>query len=115
MLAAVTELGYRRNGPGQNAIAVAPGANLQLSAPDVLESFGEDLRSCQCLLMQLECRAELAAGLASWAREAGCVSILNPAPTRPLPPDALASFDIITPMRASFRRSGLARPRRRRD
>ena len=47
--------------------------------------------------MQLECRAELAAGLASWAREAGCVSILNPAPARPLPEDALASFDIITP------------------
>jgi ribokinase len=82
---------------GQNAIAVAPGANLELSAPEVLESFGEDLRSCQCLLMQLECRAELAAGLASWAREAGCVSILNPAPARPLPEDALASFDIITP------------------
>jgi len=34
---------------GQNAIAVAPGANLELSAPDVLESFGEDLRSCQCV------------------------------------------------------------------
>jgi len=82
---------------GQNAIAVAPGANLELSAPEVLASFGEDLRSCQCLLMQLECRAELAAGLASWAREAGCVSILNPAPARPLPKDALASFDIITP------------------
>ena len=82
---------------GQNAIAVAPGANLELSAPDVLESFGEDLRSCQCLLMQLECRAELAIGLGSWAREVGCVSILNPAPARPLPEEALASFDIITP------------------
>jgi ribokinase len=47
--------------------------------------------------MQLECRAELAVDLSSRARDWGCVSILNPAPARPLPPDALASFDIITP------------------
>jgi ribokinase len=82
---------------GQNAIAVAPGANLQLSAADVLGRFGPDLRGCKYLLMQLECRAELAVGLSSWARDVGCVSILNPAPARPLPPAALASFDIITP------------------
>jgi ribokinase len=82
---------------GQNAIAVAPGANLQLSAADVLGRFGPDLRGCKYLLMQLECRAELAVGLSSWVRDLGCVSILNPAPARPLPADALASFDIITP------------------
>jgi ribokinase len=82
---------------GQNAIAVAPGANLQLSGPGVLDSFGTDLRNCKYLLMQLECRSELAVDLSSWARDMGCVSILNPAPARPLPPEALASFDIITP------------------
>jgi ribokinase len=82
---------------GQNAISVAPGANLKLSGPDVLTRFGADLRSCKCLLMQLECTAELAAGLASRARAWGTFSILNPAPARPLPPDVLASFDIITP------------------
>jgi ribokinase len=82
---------------GQNAISVAPGANLQLNGPDVLGRFGPDLRGCKYLLMQLECRAELAVDLSSRARDWGCVSILNPAPARPLPPDALASFDIITP------------------
>jgi ribokinase len=82
---------------GQNAISVAPGANASLSGPDVLAGFGADLRDCRYLLMQLECRAELAVDLASWARDTGCVSILNPAPARPLAPDALASFDIITP------------------
>jgi|HubBroStandDraft_2_1064218.scaffolds.fasta_scaffold56318_2 ribokinase len=82
---------------GQNAISVAPGANASLSGPDVLGRFGPDLRGCKYLLMQLECRAELAVDLSSWARDAGCVSILNPAPVRPLPPGALASFDIITP------------------
>jgi ribokinase len=82
---------------GQNAISVAPGANLKLSGLDVLTSFGADLRSCTCLLMQLECTAELAADLASQARDWGTFSILNPAPARPLPPDVLALFDIITP------------------
>jgi ribokinase len=82
---------------GQNAISVAPGANASLSGPDVLAGFGPDLRGCKYLLMQLECRAELAVHLSSWARDVGCVSILNPAPARPLPPDALATFDIITP------------------
>jgi ribokinase len=82
---------------GQNAISVAPGANLKLSGPDVLGSFGADLRNCSYLLMQLECTAELAVDLASRARDSGTFSILNPAPARPLPPHALALFDIITP------------------
>jgi ribokinase len=82
---------------GQNAISVAPGANASLSGPDVLGRYGPDLRDCKYLLMQLECRAELAVELSSWGRDAGCVSILNPAPARPLPPAALAAFDIITP------------------
>ena len=82
---------------GQNAISVAPGANIELTASDVLASFGPDLSSCRYLLMQLECTAELAVGVASLARDSGTVSILNPAPARPLSPDALAAFDIVTP------------------
>jgi ribokinase len=82
---------------GQNAISVAPGANLELSGPDVRASFGADLRGCKYLLMQLECTAELAVDLASRACGPGTRSILNPAPARPLPSGALASFDIITP------------------
>ncbi len=82
---------------GQNAISVAPGANLGLTGPGVLHGFGGDLRGCRYLLMQLECTAQLAVDLASAARASGTVSILNPAPARPLPIEALASFDIITP------------------
>ena len=82
---------------GQNAISVAPGANLGLRAADVIGDFGADLRSSAYLLMQLECPAELAIGLAALARDAGPRTVLNPAPARPLPPDALATFDIITP------------------
>ena len=82
---------------GQNAISVAPGANLGLRAADVIGDFGVDLRSSAYLLMQLECPAELAVGLAALARDAGPRTVLNPAPARPLPPGALATFDIITP------------------
>ena len=53
--------------------------------------------------MQLECTAELAAGLASWAHDAGIRAVLNPAPARPLPPEALAMFDIITPNEGELR------------
>lgn len=88
---------------GQNAISVAPGANLDLRGPDVRRDFGDDLRDCRYLLMQLECTAELAADLASWARDSGIRAVLNPAPARPLPPDALASFDIITPNEGELR------------
>ena len=56
---------------GQNAISVAPGANLGLRAADVIADFGADLRSSAYLLMQLECPAELAIGLAALARDAG--------------------------------------------
>jgi hypothetical protein len=69
---------------GQNAIAVAPGANLQLSGPGVLDSFGTDLRNCKYLLMQLECRSELAVGRFRQRRSHHSTSSL--------------------PMRASFRR-----------
>jgi ribokinase len=88
---------------GQNAISVAPGANLELSGPDVRANFGDELRACKYVLLQLECTAELAVDLASQACGPGTRSILNPAPARPLPPEALASFDIITPNEGELR------------
>jgi ribokinase len=88
---------------GQNAISVAPGANIELTARQVLASFGPDLSSARYLLMQMECTAELAVGLASVARNSGTVSILNPAPARPLSAEALAVFDIITPNEGELR------------
>jgi ribokinase len=88
---------------GQNAISVAPGANLRLSAPEVLSRYEAEFRDCRYVLMQLECTAGLAAGIAGRARAAGIATILNPAPARPLPRAALASFDIITPNEGELR------------
>jgi ribokinase len=88
---------------GQNEISVAPGANLELAAADVLSQFPAHLAGCRIVLLQLECTAELAVGVAAWAHAAGKCVILNPAPARPLPPDALASFDVITPNEVELR------------
>src|SRR3984885_5132966 len=38
------------DGSGQNAISVAPGANLELSGSDVLDRFGDELSGCRYLL-----------------------------------------------------------------
>ena len=94
-------------GPGgENQIVVAPGANLELDVAD-LGLLGEDLLVSNgdgrpIALVQLECRAELAVGVARWARERGARCVLNPAPARPLAPEALALFDVVTPNEAEL-------------
>lgn len=82
---------------GENAISIAPGTNLELLSEEVLGSFRAELDECRFLLLQLECSAELALDLAAWAWSKGKRTILNPAPARELPIQALMFFDIMTP------------------
>jgi ribokinase len=82
---------------GDNAISVAPGANLDLRADDVIAKFERELAAARFLLLQLECSAELAVELGAWARARGIYTILNPAPARTILPAAFGSFDAITP------------------
>lgn len=81
---------------GENSIVVAPGANLELGLDDVLALAG-GLGACRFVLLQLECRAELAVDVARLARSLGRHVVLNPAPARALPSEALGYFDILTP------------------
>ena len=81
---------------GENSIVVAPGANLELCLDDVI-ALGDNIGASRFVLLQLECRAELAVDVGRWARSGGRSAVLNPAPARPLPPGALSYFDIITP------------------
>ncbi len=81
---------------GENSIVVAPGANLELDAADV-RLLEAELASCRLVLVQLECRAELAVEVARWARQSGKTCLLNPAPARPLTASDLGNFDLITP------------------
>ena len=80
----------------ENMIAIAPGANLELGIDDVT-GLGEDVADARIVLVQLECEAALATGVAAWARRTGKRAILNPAPARELSAAELALFDVITP------------------
>jgi ribokinase len=85
------------DGWGNNAISVAPGANAELATDDVLRSVGPELERADYIVCQLECPLELAVGLATWARAHGKQVVLNPAPARPVRPDELGLFDVLTP------------------
>ena len=74
----------------ENAITVAPGANLALQ-PHHLPS----LSGISHLLMQLESPLESVIAWARSAREAGVITVLNAAPALALPRDVLALVDIL--------------------
>ncbi len=74
----------------ENAITVAPGANLALRPSDLpaLEGFSH-------LLLQLETPIETVSAFASAARAAGVTVVLNAAPARSLPAALLTSLDVL--------------------
>lgn len=79
---------------GQNAITVAPGANMMLSESDM---EGIDFSKFSHVLFQLENDlATVARGL-KLAREAGCETVLTPAPAKILPGKMLPDIDYIVP------------------
>lgn len=80
----------------ENMIAIVPGANLELTADEVL-ALGDAVARTDVVLVQLECEPALAVNMGAWGRKAGKRVILNPAPARELSLRELALFDIITP------------------
>ncbi len=82
------------NSAGENQIAVVPGANADLAAADAPEGLVEE---ADVLLCQLECSEELFIGLAKRARQAGVLTILNPAPARELSEETYQLADVMTP------------------
>ncbi len=74
----------------ENAITVAPGANLALR-PEHLP----DLQGIQYLLLQLETPLQTVAAYAAAARKSGVKVMLNAAPAQALPPSLLARVDVL--------------------
>jgi len=72
---------------GENAIAVAPGANARVCADWVADA---DIAPCRALLVQGEVPLHEALALARRFRRTGRLAIMNPAPmpAQPLPPGA---------------------------
>jgi ribokinase len=81
---------------GHNCIALDPGANDLLSAAEVTGSRPAFQKSA-VVLTQLEITAEAAEAALSVGRAEGAVTILNPAPARPLHGSLLLAVDVLTP------------------
>ncbi len=84
---------------GENAIAVAPGANARLTPTDV-ERAADVIRAADVVLLQLEIPLESVAAAARLGRAGGALVILNPAPATSLSGELVRSIDILTPNEA---------------
>ena len=87
---------------GDNSVAVCPGAGAGLNA-----SHAEAARGLlqDCRVVMASCEVPLAATERAFAiaREAGALTLLNPAPARPLPQALLALTDVLTPNESEVR------------
>ena len=81
---------------GANMIAVAPGANRNLTAEEIANNTDAIARA-RVLLIQLEVPLDCVQRALAIAREHSVTTILNPAPVRQLPRDLLSLVDILTP------------------
>lgn len=81
---------------GENSIAVASGANAELTPTDVSQAK-DAITSADILLLQLEVPIPTVEAAVRLATEAGVRIILNPAPAQPLEGKMLSLVSIITP------------------
>jgi ribokinase len=81
---------------GENSIVISPGANATLD-PGAALSRLEKLDAVGYVLLQLEIPMETVEAVAGWARSHGAITILDPAPARPLSPALLRNIDFLTP------------------
>ena len=81
---------------GENAIAVAPGANERLTAALVAERLHGRLDASSVVLCSLEVPVVAVVAAAEAAAAAGARLVINPAPARPLPPELLRGA-VLTP------------------
>lgn len=81
----------------QNDIVIVPLANAALSVEQVDTALAALAPTAGVLLTQLEIPTELAIHAARTAHDLGLTVVLDPAPAVPLPDDAWAAVDIVTP------------------
>jgi ribokinase len=81
---------------GENSIVISPGANAQVSIELLAEAM-DALTEGDFLLCQLEIPLKVVEAAIAAARKKQIVTILDPAPARPLPDELLAAVSIVTP------------------
>ena len=90
-------------GSGENAIAVAGGANREL-APEHVRRALAAFRASGVLLVQLEVPVETVDAALELARAHGLLTVLDPAPASALPDELLRKVDVLTPNESEARR-----------
>jgi ribokinase len=91
---------------GENLIAVASGANHDLTAEIVYECLAQMPAEDAVLSSNLEIPEAAVAAAATIAVERGWRFVLNPAPFRPIPADLLRLCDVLTPNELESRALG---------
>lgn len=81
---------------GENAIVVCPSAASEISEADV-DMAADAIRSAAVFVTQFEQPLPAAARALAIAREAGVVTVLNPAPAADAPEEMLRLSDFVTP------------------
>lgn len=81
---------------GENSIAVASGANANLS-PEDIELAKDAIKRADMIVMQLETPVETIEAAAHLAKESGVRVVLNPAPAQKLRDSLLKNISILTP------------------
>jgi ribokinase len=81
---------------GENSIVISPGANATLDPETAVSRLGF-LTSGDLLLLQLEVPMETVAAALARGRASGAITILDPAPARPLSREVLSNVDFLTP------------------
>ena len=87
---------------GHNCITIDPGANELLTSADVFRCQAA-FEAARVVLTQLEIPVQAAEAAMVRGRDCGAITILNPAPVRPLPASVLQLVDILTPNQAEAR------------
>jgi ribokinase len=81
---------------GENQIAVAPGANAELSAGDVTSAFGQ-VHEVGVVLASLEVSRGAVRAAAAWCSEHDVPFVLNPAPVQPWVGEVATLAAYVTP------------------
>jgi len=84
------------DGKGENSIAVASGANADLSKDDI-DAAAEQIKNASIVLMQLESPVDTVLYAAKMAAERGAMVVLNPAPAAPIPEEMYRYLYAVTP------------------
>lgn len=81
---------------GENRIVIASGALATMDAATV-ESFRNEIAEASVLVVSMEIPLPAVVAALRVARESDTLTLLNPAPAQPLPDEAWALVDVITP------------------